>query len=496
MRNPFVAVDAGTDLRARARELRRSWESTMGGGAGDGVRPLIERSWRRLTDAGLDPDHLHPRRAFDTEALEDMRATSPLSQVIDILRGCLGRFADDAEHVMVVVDATGRILWIEGDHRVRARADAITFREGMEWTERSAGTNAIGTALEIEHAVQVFSAEHFLAEQHPWWCSAAPIHDPASGELVGIVDLSGPMRTAHPHSLALVMAAAGMAEEALALRRTAEDERLRRAFLERSVADRSAVVAGDGRVLLARPGAWLGESVPPPSAGRVVLPDGHEAEAEPIEGGWILRASGALRPPRPGVPELALQLLGHGGAAARIGGAEEIPLGGRAAELVAVLALHPEGLTGEQLTLHLYGEEGNPVSARAEMTRLRRLLGRCVAARPYRLAAAVRADFLEVERLLGAGDLAGALDAYSGPLLPESTAPRVVQAREELADALARAAQGGSAACLWRWLQLEQGREDLAAMRAFLDAVERTDPRHAVIAARLGSLQRRWDLAG
>jgi GAF domain len=496
MRNPFVAVDAATDLRARARELRRSWESTMGGGGGEDVRPLIERSWRRLTDAGLDPDHLHPRRAFEAAALEDMRAASPLSQVIDVLRSCLGRFADDAEHVMVVVDATGRILWIEGDHRVRDRAEAITFREGMEWTERSAGTNAIGTALEIEHAVQIFSAEHFLAEQHPWWCSAAPIHDPASGELVGIVDLSGPMRTAHPHSLALVMAAAGMAEEALALRRAAEDERLRRAYLERPVGDRSAVVAGDGRVLLARPGAWLGESVPPPEAGRLVLSDGHEAEAEPLDGGWLLHGSAVPRGAASGLPELRLELLGHGAATARLGDADPIALGGRAGELVAVLALHPEGLTGEQLTLHLYGESGNPVSTRAEMTRLRRLLGPCVGARPYRLAATVRADFLEVERRLGEGDVAGALDAYRGPLLPDSAAPRIVQAREELADALARAARDGSAACLWRWLQLEEGREDPPAMGAFLDAVDRTDPRHAVIAARLGSLRRRWDLAG
>ncbi|HSD77490.1 MAG TPA: GAF domain-containing protein, partial [Solirubrobacteraceae bacterium] len=234
MRNPFVAVDTATDLRARAQALRRSWESTMGGGPSAGVRPVIERSWRRLTDAGLDPGHLHPRRAFEAAALDDVRAASPLRHVMGLLRGCLGRFADDAEHVMVVVDATGRILWIEGHPGVRGRAEAITFREGMEWTEDSAGTNAIGTALAIEHAVQVFSAEHFLPEQHEWWCSAAPVHDPVTRELLGIVDLSGPLRTAHPHSLALVVAAAGMAEEALSLRRAAEDERLRRAFLERS----------------------------------------------------------------------------------------------------------------------------------------------------------------------------------------------------------------------------------------------------------------------
>ena len=54
------------------------------------------------------------------------------------------------------------------------------------------GTNAIGTALAIDHAVQVFSAEHFSAKQHTWWCSAAPIHDPATGAVLGVVDLSGP----------------------------------------------------------------------------------------------------------------------------------------------------------------------------------------------------------------------------------------------------------------------------------------------------------------
>ena len=61
----------------------------------------------------------------------------------------------------------------------------------MLWSEDSAGTNAIGTALAIDHAVQVFSAEHFLADQHAWWCSAAPIHDPVTGALLGVVDISG-----------------------------------------------------------------------------------------------------------------------------------------------------------------------------------------------------------------------------------------------------------------------------------------------------------------
>ena len=121
----------------------------------------------------------------------------------------------------------------------------------------------------------------------------------------------------------------------------------------------------------------------------------------------------------------------------------------RQAEILALLALHPDGLTCEQLTLELYGEQGNPVSTRAQMSKLRRLLGPLLAARPYRLLGDVHSDFRHVERLLLDGDVAGALRAYRAPLLVESDAPRIVQARSELEGALRRAARAGGQDTLW-----------------------------------------------
>ena len=73
----------------------------------------------------------------------------------------------------------------------------------------------MGTALAVDHSLQVFSAEHFATPVHGWTCSAAPLHDPVSGKLLGVLDLSGPLQTAHPHSLALVTAAARMVEAVL-----------------------------------------------------------------------------------------------------------------------------------------------------------------------------------------------------------------------------------------------------------------------------------------
>ena len=499
-RDPFVAIDAGTDLRGHARLVRRVWEASLAGDPGPPEpRSVIEQSWSRLERAGLDPERLRPRPALDPDALARARESSAISGVLPVLRRSRLALAQDAEHVMVICDADGRILWLEGHPRVKEEAEErITFREGMLWTEDSAGTNAIGTALAIDHAVQVFSAEHFLAEQHAWWCSAAPLHDPSTGALLGVVDISGPMRTVHPHSLGFVSAAAGMAEDALRLRRAADDERLRGAYLERIGRlgrHRSAMVAPDGRVLIAQPGGWVGPTVAlPAEGGPVTLPDGREAHAEPLEGGghllWGVTGRERAAPTR---TALRLELLGRHALAARVGSGPAIPLGLRQAEILALLALNPAGLTCEQLTLELYGEAGNPISTRAQISRLRRLLGPALAGRPYRLVADVTADFLAVERLLASGDVAGALRAHPAPLLVESDAPRIVQARNELEGALRRAAVAGGPETLWAWLQSESGRDDLAALRDYLRAAGPDDPRHPVAAARARALQMRWE---
>ena len=81
---------------------------------------------------------------------------------------------------------------------MRHRADALGFTEGARWTEGAVGTNAIGTALAEDAPVQIFSAEHFVRSHHGWTCTACPVHDPRSGELLGVVDVSGPGRDRAP----------------------------------------------------------------------------------------------------------------------------------------------------------------------------------------------------------------------------------------------------------------------------------------------------------
>jgi hypothetical protein len=120
-------------------------------------------------------------------------------------------------------------------------------------------------------------------------------------------------------------------------------------------------------------------------------------------------------------------------------GGRRIRLGRRHSELLVLLLCHPEGRTGDQLGLDLYHDDQNPVTVRAELSRLRRIIGPALLdSRPYRLRADLDADFRIVGRLLESGRMAEALAAYTGPLLPSSDAPGVSRLRRYKSSGIGR----------------------------------------------------------
>ena len=363
MTNTWLA-EVGSDPRKRAREIADAHSVFLAthtlAGVGPELRGIVADSWSRSSDANVPLDDGPPIMIADQELLE-YRDEHPLSQVIGVLRRLVGAAADDGDHVMAVSDAAGRLLWVEGHRSARAQAEKMNFVPGAWWDEAHAGTNAPGTALALDHEVQIFATEHFLPSVQAWTCAAAPIHDLATGEVLGAIDITGGNSVANPLSLGLVRAAALAAEAELA-----------------------------------RP------------------PDRPS-------GLWLPPARAAFR----------LDALGRAEGVGQIGG-RALRLHRRHTEILIMLALRPDGMTGEQLAATLYDDLANPTTLRVEMTRLRRVVGDLLASRPYRLDGAVAADFLDVAAALRAKDLAAALAGYGGPLLPASEAPGVVRQREWL----------------------------------------------------------------
>jgi hypothetical protein len=211
---------AGSDPRSVARAVAVAHERFVTGSDPAGVRPVVLESWRRSRRWGVDPDGRLPPVELTDGELETYRSAHPLAAVLPVVRRLLVDSAADTGLIVAVTDASGRLLWVEGERGLRARAaGAMNFVEGARWDESAAGTNAPGTALALDQEVQIFASEHFARNVAPFSCSAAPIHDPDTGVLLGALDVTGGDAVATPQASALVRATVAAAEAELRLHR-------------------------------------------------------------------------------------------------------------------------------------------------------------------------------------------------------------------------------------------------------------------------------------
>lgn len=456
-------------------------------------RSVVSASWDRSLAAHVDPDEGEAPFVYDVDVLTALREAHPLAPVLPVLRQMLVSIADDAEHVMIVTDAEGLILWREGAANQLVRADRVGLSEGTRWSESAIGTNAMGTTLATGEPVQIYSAEHLVRRYHTWTCAAAPVRDPETGVLLGSIDVSGPLRTVHPAMLSLVTATAQLAEGQLRAQLAVRDERLRRANMPHLEALRGrpgALLSAGGRVLAAQACLLPATVDVRRGGGTVALPDGRIATMEPLAEGYLLRLRATGSSGGGHRPRLRLEYLAEGAGMTTVDG-RDVPFTLRHAEILTLLTLHPNGLSAERLALQLYGETGNPVTVRAEIHRLRSQLGATVVqTRPYRLAAEVDADFVQARAALRSSSPADVMRVFRGPLLPESEAPAIREERETLTAQVRQVALNSTdPAVLWSFWETPCGVDDFEVLDALLKTLPPADPRRAAVAGHRARLR-------
>ena len=320
------------------------------------VRPEILRSWELL--GGRD----HPRRHRGA-ARRRGRHRGVLARLAAADRrgaggGRAGRTAEDGDLVIAVTDAETRILWTYGGRVMRRKAETVNFVPGGRWDEASVGTNALAISNRTGDPSMVFSAEHYASIVHNWVCWAAPLHDPVTGEQIGVIDLSTTWDRTHPIGLATARVMARLIETAMPRSR-------------------------------------------------------HWAPCAP-----------SRRPTTS--PGLSLSLLGT--AEAWLDG-QRLLLNRRQTEILALLAMHPEGLSLEHLHALVYGDQAVTLSTlKAEVSHLRSALGGQLASRPYRLPLPVRhRRRRRSSPPLRRGQVRAAVAAYDGDLLPGTNSPALVE---------------------------------------------------------------------
>ena len=179
------------------------------------INERVTRSWRRSMAAGLAPFHPHA---------PDNLPHPELRRVLALHRDLLGHSQPVMEylfeqvrhsHSMVVLaNRHGVLMHTLGDADFLGKAERVALLAGASWHEEQRGTNAIGTALAESCGIEIHGPEHYMARNDFLTCAAAPILS-ATGELLGILDISGDQRSHHPHTLGLVNTAARMIENRL-----------------------------------------------------------------------------------------------------------------------------------------------------------------------------------------------------------------------------------------------------------------------------------------
>jgi hypothetical protein len=201
-----------------------------------------------------------------------------------------------------------------------------------------------------------------------------------------------------------------------------------------------------------------------------------------------LAARSPARGGRPDAPDAPLEIVAMGPGRVLLGGVP-LTLSPRQVEILAVLALHPEGMSLAELVDELHGERPvNPVTVRVELSHVRQVIGERLQSRPYRLAGPVVADHVALLAALADGHVEAAVRAYEAPFLTRSTAWGIEETRRYIDVAVRRAVLGGGEA--GQLLSLSSALPDDAYVaECALEAMPDTDPRRALVAARLATLE-------
>lgn len=421
--------------------IERAHEEFLSGNRDDPrlrqVRPLVRQSWERAWQNRVRPEGIPPLDLADDE-LEQYLRTHPLAAVKDLIRGLLlpGAF-EDSGVVVAVGDEAGRLLWVDGDRRMRGLTAAMGFLEGANWSEDSVGTAAPGTALRLGETVQIRGAEHYNRLVHPWSCTAAPVRDPETNRVLGVIDITGGDEVVSTQAKLLVAATARAVESELMLARLRQ---------------RGAFAHGTGsRTGLRERGTT----------------------------GRVLHVLGRDR----GLLQIDVET-----------GRRLIELSPRHAAIMLMLAVHRPGLSAQRLTELVYGDGASPDTLRPEMVRLRKVLEHGAVdlipqSHPYRLPTVLETDAHQVLSLLDRGAHRAALTAYQGPVLPESTSPGAEEFRESVRAALRESILSeASLDVLLAYAEIPEARDDADVLRLALELLPARSPRRAGLVARIERL--------
>ena len=179
------------------------------------MEDYINESHKRSISKGILSKNM-----FSTKILDDFEFQNILDKNRELIlvatpfMNRLYNFVKGSGFFTVLCDSEGCILNVIGDEKILDEASKLKMIAGAYMDEAHIGTNAMSLVIEEQIPIQISGKEHLISAYHKWTCSAAPITD-INGKIIGVINLTGYIGNAHPHTLGMVVAAADAIEKML-----------------------------------------------------------------------------------------------------------------------------------------------------------------------------------------------------------------------------------------------------------------------------------------
>jgi transcriptional regulator of acetoin/glycerol metabolism len=211
-----------------------------------GVPDHVAASWRRSVSCGVQPDVV--TSGYHTDLDFDSRLVRCARPVMDRLVEQLA----DLPVCVALTDHRARLLARRDSSSWFGRiADRVYFARGFDYAEGAVGTNGVGTVLEFGESVHIVGAEHFVDALQPFACAGAPVRDPLTGRIAGVLDISCLSDHSTPLMRSLVRSAAAQVEHNLLTDRDLAQRALFDVYVRLDARGRQAVLAVGQRTVVA-----------------------------------------------------------------------------------------------------------------------------------------------------------------------------------------------------------------------------------------------------
>jgi transcriptional regulator of acetoin/glycerol metabolism len=275
------------NLADNRTHIKSAWHDFIDEGilpSSEVIPKVIQESWVRCKSAEVDPYQRKVSTRIDGDKfLAILEKNKTLVDYSMPYLNNLYQFVRGTGFVLSLASAEGIILKIIGEDNVLKQFIEGNYVEGADWSEKSAGTNGIGTSIFIRSPIQVFSQEHYCICAKNTICSSAPIHD-WQYNTIGIVTLTGMDTAVSQHTLGMVVAVANAIENCLTMVKAQDDCRIANEYksaIMNSISEGIVAVDNNYRVThinetaqdnlrLANTRPWIGISL------FNILPEGNE----------------------------------------------------------------------------------------------------------------------------------------------------------------------------------------------------------------------------